>query len=127
MSRSGLTKLCVLPAGLNRVIPFRWDSRVNRGAATRVQETSSGKTIVWEGDHDFGNRRQWKRRENSFAGSGEKRSEASRDVPVGGGSGESPGGNGDGDCGLCETGNVECCVEGCGERVFGVFADSGAG
>src|ERR1700751_6437897 len=117
IERSGITKLCVLPAGVNRVIPFRCESVLAGDAEARVSESNQGNDR-WENEHDSGNGRQRKRRKNCFAGGGKERSEASRDVSIGGGSGESSCGNGNGDRGLCETGNVERCVEGRGDRVF---------
>src|SRR5258708_13162259 len=86
MKHSGLTKLCVLPAGATEIIPFRCDSRAGRSRGGRVFR----QIINWENDHDFDYGRERKRRENSFTGSSKKRSAAPRDVPIGGGGGESP-------------------------------------
>src|ERR1700739_1483969 len=85
------------------------------------------KTILEENHHDSGNGRERKRRKNCLAGSGEKRSETSCHVPIGGGSSESARGNRNGDSGLQETGNAGSGVARRGERVSGVFADSGTG
>src|ERR1700739_3337024 len=48
MSRSGLTKLCVLPTGVNRVIPFCCDSSAGGSRDYVSFATSFKKKIVWE-------------------------------------------------------------------------------
>src|SRR5258708_9692497 len=123
MKHSGLTKLCVLPAGATEIIPFRCDSRAGRSRGGRVFR----QIINWENDHDSDYGRERKRRENSFTGSSEKRSAAPRDVPIGGGGGEGLCGNRDRGRGLREARNALSCAEQCEQRVFRQCTDSGAG
>src|ERR1700757_4688374 len=76
------------------------------------------------GRNDFGNGSQRDGRTRGVAGSGEERRTTSRDVPFGGGGGESPGGDGGGGCGLREKGDARSGAARSRERVPGVFADS---